>query len=537
MVRVTHGTQCTGPKNGGTRLGDPGWQPKSVAEQFRGREDNGGVHINSGIPNHAFYLFATDTRVGRDRAEVVFYKALTDYLSSSSNFTDLRRAVRQSIVDIFGNNEGILDAFTSAFDQVGIEGDGTTTAPEPEITTFEVNPGEEFVLWYRRRTEQFVLRTVINEIDAVISTRGLSNIPSVSDDGRIIVFIGSDRNMYAILIDPDTGALSERLISNSREWRNVAISKDGTKIAAVSGNLSNGEFDNRILIVDLISETQQWYELSNPTTAEGISTGDVRFADALVWDHTSQFVMYDAANEISSLFGDPISYWDIGFLRAWDAQNDTYGDGSIAKLFPSLPENVSVGNPTFTHASPDIIAMDLLDSRSGETEYSIIGVNLETSDQGLLFENNTVGYPRYSTRDDAMLFNFQRTTDEIVGILETNADRISSPGEGFLYAEDGRWGVWFSNGQRDLTTSVNEIISDDRLKIFPNPAGDHIQVSIESQTCSNCAIRIYNTEGQLQLDQVIDEDNEIDDGGLSGGIYTLLLRNEDGLFSQKFIKW
>jgi Zinc metalloprotease (elastase) len=42
------------PNNGGTRLGDNGYQPKSVSEQYFGSENNGGVHINSGIPNHAF---------------------------------------------------------------------------------------------------------------------------------------------------------------------------------------------------------------------------------------------------------------------------------------------------------------------------------------------------------------------------------------------------------------------------------------------------------------------------------------------------
>ena len=33
-------------------------QPKHVKDKYRGSTDNGGVHINSGIPNHAFYLTA-----------------------------------------------------------------------------------------------------------------------------------------------------------------------------------------------------------------------------------------------------------------------------------------------------------------------------------------------------------------------------------------------------------------------------------------------------------------------------------------------
>ena len=52
------------PNNGGSRLGDRGWQPSHVNEQYFGSEDEGGVHINSGIPNHAFYLFSSDSRVG-----------------------------------------------------------------------------------------------------------------------------------------------------------------------------------------------------------------------------------------------------------------------------------------------------------------------------------------------------------------------------------------------------------------------------------------------------------------------------------------
>ena len=40
------------------RLGkDP--QPAHMDDYVETTEDNGGVHINSGIPNHAFYLAAT----------------------------------------------------------------------------------------------------------------------------------------------------------------------------------------------------------------------------------------------------------------------------------------------------------------------------------------------------------------------------------------------------------------------------------------------------------------------------------------------
>jgi Zn-dependent metalloprotease len=35
-------------------------QPKHMSGKYTGTDDNGGVHINSGIPNHAFYKVALE---------------------------------------------------------------------------------------------------------------------------------------------------------------------------------------------------------------------------------------------------------------------------------------------------------------------------------------------------------------------------------------------------------------------------------------------------------------------------------------------
>jgi Zn-dependent metalloprotease len=54
----------------------------------RTTEDNGGVHINSGIPNRAFALFAIDLGGNAwERAGSVWYRALTGGLSSTATFT------------------------------------------------------------------------------------------------------------------------------------------------------------------------------------------------------------------------------------------------------------------------------------------------------------------------------------------------------------------------------------------------------------------------------------------------------------------
>lgn len=52
-------------------------------QQYKGLEDGGGVHWNSGIPNHAFYLFvqgmintAGSEEAAKQIAEQVYYHAL-----------------------------------------------------------------------------------------------------------------------------------------------------------------------------------------------------------------------------------------------------------------------------------------------------------------------------------------------------------------------------------------------------------------------------------------------------------------------------
>jgi Zn-dependent metalloprotease len=68
-------------------------QPAHMSGFVRTTEDNGGVHINSGIPNRAFALFAIDLG-GKawETAGTVWYRALTGGLSSTANFAEFADA-------------------------------------------------------------------------------------------------------------------------------------------------------------------------------------------------------------------------------------------------------------------------------------------------------------------------------------------------------------------------------------------------------------------------------------------------------------
>ena len=80
--------------------------------------DNGGVHINSSIINHAAYLTAQE--IGRDKLGQIYYRALTQYLTPTSDFSDARQAIVQSAVDLYGENSTEVVAARGGFDSVGI---------------------------------------------------------------------------------------------------------------------------------------------------------------------------------------------------------------------------------------------------------------------------------------------------------------------------------------------------------------------------------------------------------------------------------
>ncbi|NBI29050.1 M4 family metallopeptidase [Chengkuizengella marina] len=80
--------------------------------------DWGGVHINSGIPNKAFYNIATD--IGLEKSGKIYYRALTRYLTSQSQFIDARNALLQSAADLYGTNSAEYNAVANGYASVGI---------------------------------------------------------------------------------------------------------------------------------------------------------------------------------------------------------------------------------------------------------------------------------------------------------------------------------------------------------------------------------------------------------------------------------
>ena len=110
------------------RFGDPRHVDDYVASSNDGAGDWGGVHTNSGIPNHAYYQLVR--RVGRDKAEQIVWRALTEHLEPDSGFEDFRTAMLESAAELYGPDGPEQQGVDEAFATVGL--DGTWEAPEQE---------------------------------------------------------------------------------------------------------------------------------------------------------------------------------------------------------------------------------------------------------------------------------------------------------------------------------------------------------------------------------------------------------------------
>jgi Zn-dependent metalloprotease len=112
-------------------------QPDDMSKYQNVDFDNGGVHINSGIPNRAFYLVAI--KIGGNAWEKpgkIWYRALTERLQPTSNFQDAADITYAIAGDECGSGSLEQQAVRDAWKGVGIDV-GATQAAAPGKKTPE----------------------------------------------------------------------------------------------------------------------------------------------------------------------------------------------------------------------------------------------------------------------------------------------------------------------------------------------------------------------------------------------------------------
>lgn len=108
-------------------------QPAHMKDYVTTISDNGGVHINSGIPNRAFYITAVELGgYAWEKAGQIWYVALKNKLTSNSNFQDCANFTYQTAGELYGAGSIQQQAVKIGWAEVGITVDGSATPPPTE---------------------------------------------------------------------------------------------------------------------------------------------------------------------------------------------------------------------------------------------------------------------------------------------------------------------------------------------------------------------------------------------------------------------
>lgn len=128
LARGVKGKALRSMKEPGSAYDDPVLgkdpQPGHMRDYVKTREDNGGVHINSGIPNRAFFEAAI--RIGGNawtKAGRIWYVTLRDRLRPRSTFADAASLTAAVAGELYGKGSLEQNAVVEGWRAVGVQSD------------------------------------------------------------------------------------------------------------------------------------------------------------------------------------------------------------------------------------------------------------------------------------------------------------------------------------------------------------------------------------------------------------------------------
>lgn len=126
FTKKVKGVALRSMKEPGTAYDDPTIgkdpQPRHMKNYVNTTSDNGGVHINSGIPNHAFYLAAEEIGgYAWEKTGKIWYVTLRDRLRENSDFQEAANLSYEVAGTLYGWKSPEQKAIFSAWEQVGLK--------------------------------------------------------------------------------------------------------------------------------------------------------------------------------------------------------------------------------------------------------------------------------------------------------------------------------------------------------------------------------------------------------------------------------
>ena len=386
--------------------------------------DHGGVHIYSGIPNRAMYLLSEGltaeslgTSIGHQKTVNLAFKTMIG-LTPNSSFDEAAEFMASLANVEYPNEVAIYDATVLAWKSVGLPQEVTTESTilntpvtakdvtgvaylKPYYDTSSVLPEDN---WYTVNFQAFLNSKpeFMSEANFEIPTDEYSKFT------RPVLFNTSDSDIVMVY---------QRRADNSfyvwSDENDVEVFlDDGTNIAGIDGSNDSEQLalsvvnTNKIYIVD--STGTAIHEVSMPSTAEDGAPTPVTYIDAVRFDPTGRFVVFDfflcaiGATDCSSF---EKGNWSVGIL-------DTVS-GTVEFPFPSQPARFDVGFPAFSNLTDRYLTLDIVETTADSEVISVVAIyDRETgkiepiaATDGTTDKLGAYGYPSFSADDTSLVYS------------------------------------------------------------------------------------------------------------------------------------
>jgi bacillolysin len=423
-------------------------QPSKMSSFLRTDSDHGGVHTNSGIPNHAFYLLVEGLPgggIGRSKAHQIFYRTLTSKLNKGSDFQDMRAGAVLSANELYGAGSVESQKVKAAFDAVEIYEPAIVVSDVPDQYT-PVAGTDSYVFLYPSNGYYYLARREA-AIDGVgywnwISTYQLSMTtrPSVSGDGSMVAFVTLDHD-FGIAQTSSTMGSQQQAFGYPGTFNSVALSPDATKFACIARNSTTGIPESKLYLGNLTTNTSEVINLNVPTI-DGVSSTPFTAVDEIDFSPDGSLLAFDGFSSTTLSDGTVLSGWSIYIINLRTK--------AIYSLLRQLP-GISVGRPSFSRIGACRMAFELYD----DTYRYAVAWDLMNGSYGLVRQDLDRGiraYPRYSAADDKMMYTGSYLSGgfyyPIQAYMRMMSDRVSPDNSQLPTAVqyDGRNGLSYRRG-------------------------------------------------------------------------------------------
>lgn len=342
--------------------------------------DKGGVHINSGIPNRAFYLLAEGltnegigNSIGADPTSELIYKTLKSLPQSNSTF-EMAYLNMLSISDgIYGADSAESIAVKASWEAVGIPDESVTIVSgtsdsavnsgnfyvylSPQLST-STYPGHDnlyniYVQGFVSTAPEYNSELNIGPLNDIYSSFTRPAIVFYEDQSYSLIYKDYLGQIRINLCDGSTCEGEEVIATGDLEISNIELSKDKKYIAISSSNV--GE----IFVLDLSNGESDIFEITGPVFTEGLEGAPAEAVDSLRFDPTNRKLTFDYL----ACYSTPDSLCENGGgVKSWNIGTIDFASKLISYPFASKPADIDIGFPAFANLSDKFLVIDIINN-------------------------------------------------------------------------------------------------------------------------------------------------------------------------------